>query len=89
MTSMCTFDHIPLILQQHRATNDVQTHICTRCDIPVFLKSKKINAKGKCYTYSNSHWCNDKESSQTLMKECRPITKKLAKKMTLISYIFI
>ena len=74
MTSMCTFDDIPLILQQHRATNDVQTHICTRCDAPVFLKSK-INAKGKCYTFSNSRRCNGKTSYETPMKECRPITK--------------
>jgi hypothetical protein len=82
MTSMCTFDHIPLILHQHRATNenphsfanDVQTHICTRCDAPVFQKTK-INAKGKCYTFSNSHRFNGKTSYETPMKECRPITK--------------
>ena len=72
---MCTFDDIRLILRQHRATNDVQTHICARCNSKVFLKSKKHNTTGKCYTYSNSHWCNSKESSQTPMQECLPITK--------------
>jgi hypothetical protein len=63
MTSTCTFYHI--FFTQKRKCNDEQTHICTRCMTPVFLKTKK-NKEGRCYTFSNNHRCNNKESSLTL-----------------------
>ena len=48
MTSTCTFYDI--FSTQKRKSHDVQTHFCTRCWDPVFLKTKK-NKAGRCYTF--------------------------------------
>ena len=63
----CTFYDI--FSTQKRKSHDVQTHFCTRCWDPVFLKTKK-NKQGRCYTFSNGHRCNGGPSRQTLMQEC-------------------
>ena len=67
MTSTCSCYDI--FFTQKRKCNDVQTHICTRCDTPVFLNAKK-NKDGRCYTFSISHRCNGGPPRETPMKEC-------------------